>query len=218
MMTQSGVVSPIDPHGTRQAGRRAKPFAPVVSLIAPVVASPRGGAQRPESCRVSQVMSQATRLTRLLVTAASSLAAVGSLSAAPPAAYAETTTGTLMPPPVRDEDRGPDHLRVTVRNAGGGADGTFELYCHPGGGSHPDPHRACAAAERNTRWGKDPFAPVPEGSVCTMQYGGPATAHVTGTWAGRRVDATYDRRDGCQIARWDRLVPLLPDLRPQARS
>lgn len=46
-----------------------------------------------------------------------------------------------------------------------------------------------------------------------MIYGGPATAHVTGTWAGRPVDSRFDRADGCQIARWDALVPLLPGTR-----
>lgn len=56
-----------------------------------------------------------------------------------------------------------------------------------------------------------------EGTLCTMQYGGSATAHVTGTWAGRPVDARYDRGDGCEIARWDRLVPLLPDLRAEGQ-
>ncbi|WP_435849413.1 SSI family serine proteinase inhibitor [Streptomyces tibetensis] len=149
-------------------------------------------------------------LRRLLVGAAASVAVAGSLTAAPPAAYAQAEgTGLLSPArPGAGPDR--DHLTVTVRNAGGGADGTFELYCNPDGGSHPDPGGACAALERDTRWGQDVFASPSEGGFCTMQYGGPATAHVTGTWAGRPVDATYDRRDGCQISRWDRLVPLLP--------
>ncbi|MFI8188376.1 SSI family serine proteinase inhibitor [Streptomyces sp. NPDC085946] len=146
-------------------------------------------------------------LRRLVAGAAASVAAVTSLSAAPPAAYALPAAGAPAVP-VRGEER--DHLTVTVRNAGGGADGTFELYCHPAGGTHPDPADACAAVESGTRWGRDAFAPVPEGTLCTMQYGGPATAHVTGTWAGRPVDASYDRGDGCGIARWDRLVPLLP--------
>jgi hypothetical protein len=48
-----------------------------------------------------------------------------------------------------------------------------------------------------------------------MEYGGPATARITGTWAGRPVDGRYDRSNGCQIARWNDLVPLLPDIRPQ---
>ncbi|MDG9720606.1 SSI family serine proteinase inhibitor [Streptomyces sp. DH24] len=152
-------------------------------------------------------------LRRLALSVATSLAALGSLAAAPSAAYADAGTGVLMPPPVRDEDRVGDHLVVTVRGTGGDADGTYELRCHPPGGSHPDPARACAAVEKNTRWGQDTFAPVPAGAACTMQYGGPATARVTGTWAGRPVDATYDRSNGCQIQRWDRLVPLLPDVR-----
>ncbi|WP_432117365.1 SSI family serine proteinase inhibitor [Streptomyces sp. bgisy032] len=150
-------------------------------------------------------------LRRLLLGAAASFAAVGSLAGVTPAAHAQAD-GVGLPSPARIGD-GPqrDHLTVTVKNAGG-ADGTFELYCDPEGGSHPDPRGACAALERDTRWGRDLFAPAPRDGFCTMQYGGPATAHVTGTWSGRRVDATYDRRDGCQIARWDRLVPLLPDL------
>ncbi|GLP70622.1 hypothetical protein TUSST3_72420 [Streptomyces sp. TUS-ST3] len=105
-----------------------------------------------------------------------------------------------------------DHLTVTVRDAGGGADGTFEVDCHPARGTHPDPGGACAGLDRITRWGRDTFAPVPEGSLCTMLYGGPATAHVTGTWAGRPVDARFDRSNGCETARWDRFVPLLPGM------
>jgi hypothetical protein len=156
-------------------------------------------------------------LRRLVLGAAASVAAVGSLAAVSPAAYAQASGGGLLSPARPDDGKSKDrdHLTVTVRNAGGGADGTFELYCGPDGGSHPDPRGACAALERDTRWGQEAFAPAPKGGFCTMQYGGPATAHVTGTWAGRPVDATYDRRDGCQIARWDRLVPLLPDMRAE---
>lgn len=126
--------------------------------------------------------------------AAVSAAALATLSAAPPAASAQEG----------------DRLTVTVRDAGEGLDGTYEVTCRPGRGSHPDPEGACAAVERNTRWGQDTFAPPQRDAICTMQYGGPATAHVTGTWAGRPVDATYDRRNGCAIDRWDALVPLLP--------
>ncbi|MFD9465612.1 SSI family serine proteinase inhibitor [Streptomyces sp. NPDC060027] len=118
----------------------------------------------------------------------------------------------LMPPPARPDDS-VDRLTVTVHGAGGGADGTFELACHPAGGSHPDAAEACDRLDRKTTWGKDPFAPVPPDTLCTMQYGGPATAHVTGTWAGRPVDARYDRSDGCEISRWNALVPLLPGTR-----
>jgi hypothetical protein len=163
-------------------------------------------------------MSQVTRLGRLarfapLLVAVGSAGSLGSLVAlsAVPAAAAPA----FPSPPVRAEDRAGaagDHLTVTVRNAGGRADGTYEVDCHPSRGSHPDVSGACAAVDRNTRWGKDAFGPATKDSICTMQYGGPATAHVTGTWAGRPVDATFDRSNGCEIGRWDRLVPLLPKL------
>ncbi|KUL41193.1 SSI family serine proteinase inhibitor [Streptomyces regalis] len=156
---------------------------------------------------------------RLLLVAVGSLAAVGSASVVPAAAHVQAAPLPLTPPSLKDLGRSGDHLTVTIRNAdvsGGGSGGggrTYELSCHPAGGDHPDADGACAALERGTRWGRDVFAPAPQGGLCTMQYGGPATAHVTGTWAGRPVDARYDRSDGCRIARWDRLVPLLPDLR-----
>ncbi|MGA5119847.1 SSI family serine proteinase inhibitor [Streptomyces pseudogriseolus] len=137
---------------------------------------------------------------RLLTGGAALVAVLASLAASPSPARA----GELAP----DGDR----LTVTVRDAGGGADGTYEVRCRPSGGTHPDPEGACAAVERRTRWGQDAFAPVEPDAVCTMQYGGPATARITGTWAGRRVDATYDRTNRCAIARWDRLVPLLPEV------
>ncbi|GAA0929760.1 SSI family serine proteinase inhibitor [Streptomyces thermoalcalitolerans] len=125
---------------------------------------------------------------------------------APPAA-----ASPAAPSPVRDGNRTGDHLVVTVRYAGEGRDGTYVLSCHPAGGSHPDARGACDVLDRNTHEGREVFEPVPEGSLCTLQYGGPATARVTGTWAGRPVDASYDRGDGCRISRWNRLVPLLPD-------
>ncbi|MFJ9739338.1 SSI family serine proteinase inhibitor [Streptomyces sp. NPDC101166] len=154
---------------------------------------------------ISRVVSPGAPLRRLAVTAL--VLAVSLTSSAVSAASA----GPLVPPPPSEEDRVfGDHLTVTVRDAGAAADGTFELYCHPAGGTHPDASEACGALERNARWGTDTFAPVPDDGVCTMRYGGPATAHVTGRWAGRPVDATFDRADGCRIERWDRFVPLLP--------
>ncbi|MET7696318.1 SSI family serine proteinase inhibitor [Streptomyces sp. NPDC005485] len=163
----------------------------------------------------------------LLAAGAATAASLAALAAVPATAYAEPlplNLPSLMPPPPPGEDtgglgehgapgRGADHLTVTVHDAGAGADGTYEVLCHPGAGSHPDPGAACSTLDRRTTWGKDPFAPVAEGTMCTMQYGGPATAHVTGTWAGRPVDARFDRGNGCEIGRWNALVPLLPDIR-----
>ncbi|WP_225824147.1 SSI family serine proteinase inhibitor [Streptomyces naphthomycinicus] len=144
---------------------------------------------------------------RLLAASLASAASLAPLTAVPAAAAG------AVPPPVRAEDQG-DHLTVVVRRAGAGRDGTYEIRCHPAAGRHPDADGACRTLDARTRWGRDPFAPVAPGTTCTMLYGGPATARVTGTWAGRPVDASYDRGDGCAIGRWDRMVPLLPRTGP----
>ncbi|MFH9295660.1 SSI family serine proteinase inhibitor [Streptomyces sp. NPDC017520] len=108
-------------------------------------------------------------------------------------------------------------LTVSVENTGvAGADGTFELECGPTGGSHPQGQAACdrlaeAGATRSGR--QELFRPTPEGTMCTMIHGGDATARIVGTWEGRAVDTTASRRDGCEIARWNSLVPVLPDVR-----
>jgi hypothetical protein len=82
----------------------------------------------------------------------------------------------------------------------------WTLTCDPPGGDHPAPQRACATLDR---LGAKAFAPVPPGTMCTQIYGGAQTATIVGTWRGRRVDASYSRTDGCQIARWDRIVDVL---------
>ncbi|MGY1749451.1 SSI family serine proteinase inhibitor [Modestobacter sp. SYSU DS0511] len=73
-------------------------------------------------------------------------------------------------------------------------------------GDLPDAETACAHLEGLA----DPFAPVPADAVCTQQYGGPQTARITGLWGGDPVDLELSRTDGCRIAQWDRLAPLLP--------
>ncbi|UNZ18498.1 SSI family serine proteinase inhibitor [Streptomyces sp. 891-h] len=104
-----------------------------------------------------------------------------------------------------------DELTFTVSHSGRAAnDGSYTLRCHPSGGRHASPDRACAALDRATSKGRDPFKPVPKGATCTMIYGGPATAHVTGTWRGRKIDAHFKRTNGCEVARWNSLVPALP--------
>lgn len=74
-------------------------------------------------------------------------------------------------------------------------------------GSHPD---AAAACEHLTGM-DEPFAPLPSDLLCTEQFGGPQTAHVTGRWGGEPVDLELSRVDGCHISQWDALDPLLPE-------
>jgi hypothetical protein len=45
--------------------------------------------------------------------------------------------------------------------------------------------------------------------ACTELYGGPATAHVTGTFAGDPVDTSFGRANGCEIDRWARHEVLI---------
>ncbi|MEU9112973.1 SSI family serine proteinase inhibitor [Streptomyces sp. NPDC048483] len=147
------------------------------------------------------------------VTAAMSLASAGSAASA-----------SAAPIPIPLPDHGPvdvgfpahrhraaDRLTVTIADSGSSeTDGTFVLRCHPYGGTHFAPRGACRTLDGRTRWGRDTFAPVPQGAYCTMIYGSAATAHVTGTWAGRPVNARFERTNGCEIARWERFEPLLP--------
>ncbi|MFC4494417.1 SSI family serine proteinase inhibitor [Streptomyces ovatisporus] len=117
------------------------------------------------------------------------------------------------------EHRPADHLVVTVSDSGrASTDGTFDLYCHPTAGDHPRAEAACDGLDELTTWGKDPFAPVGSGTRCTMQYGGPVSAHIRGWWAGKRVNAHFNRENGCEMKRWDTLVPLLPRTNIQAQQ
>jgi Subtilisin inhibitor-like len=69
------------------------------------------------------------------------------------------------------------------------------------------PHRATACERLSRR--QNPFAPVPPDVACSEIFGGPQTALVTGRFRGRRVNARFNRRNGCEIARWNRVQFLL---------
>lgn len=100
-------------------------------------------------------------------------------------------------------------LTIVVDATGEGATQTFTLTCSPDGGDHPDPAAACAALARA---GVEAFAPTPRGVACTEQWGGPQVATVQGTVDGEQISARFDRTNGCEISRWDRLAPVFgPD-------
>jgi len=92
-----------------------------------------------------------------------------------------------------------------VHTAPGQGRQLLTLTCDPAGGDHPDPEAACRALDAL----EHPFAPVPADTACTEIYGGPQTARVTGTYRGQPVHATFNRTNGCEIARWDGHVALL---------
>ncbi|MET7618842.1 SSI family serine proteinase inhibitor [Streptomyces sp. NPDC005408] len=105
-----------------------------------------------------------------------------------------------------------DQLTVTVSDTAR-TDGMYELECGPTGGDHPSAQAACDRLDEFAREGQDPFAPVPQDQMCTQQMGGSETAHITGTWRGRDVDATFNRTNGCEISRWQSMQPVLPNTR-----
>ena len=83
---------------------------------------------------------------------------------------------------------------------------TWTLRCDPASGSLARPARACT---RLAAGGVKLFAPLRKDIVCTELYGGPQRARVVGTVDGKRVWATFTRRDGCEIDRWQRISPWL---------
>lgn len=120
--------------------------------------------------------------------------------------------GPLPPLPLLSPS---ESLTVTVSESGHpDADGTFELRCDDrAGGNHPARDNACERLEQLAKEGGNPFEPVPADRFCTQVYGGPALAHITGTWQGRTVDARFSRANGCEINRWENLEPVLPLVR-----
>jgi hypothetical protein len=107
-----------------------------------------------------------------------------------------------------DPSSAENDLVVEIDRGAGSAAERYSLSCAEAvEGDHPTGDAACA----HLRGMDDPFAPLPADAVCTQVYDGPQTAHVTGVWRGRPVDLQLARNDGCRIAQWDRLGPLLPE-------
>jgi hypothetical protein len=101
------------------------------------------------------------------------------------------------------------HLTVTYLADTDAKPLTWHLQCDPPGGDHPRAAEACALLDTAAVKGTDPFAPSPKDQMCTFIYGGPQTATVKGTWNLKKVSASFSRNNGCEIARWDALGPLL---------
>jgi hypothetical protein len=123
----------------------------------------------------------------------------------------DATTTTLR----ADSMTGDISLTVTVVSEGAplreatitcdadGAQGTGFLAEAPAAETACDLLRTNPSAITRLVQGRDP------GLMCTQQYGGPEEATVEGTFDGRRISASVHRRDGCGIAEWNLLTPLL---------
>ncbi|MGA9715305.1 MAG: SSI family serine proteinase inhibitor [Aeromicrobium sp.] len=93
-------------------------------------------------------------------------------------------------------------LKIRVVAADGAEPRTMTLSCAPVGGSHPNASAACA---KLAEAGAPIFEPVAGSTTCTMIFGGPQTATISGIYEGEEVDASFSRANGCEIDRWDTL-------------
>jgi len=131
------------------------------------------------------------RLAALLpaVLAATAVAACGSGEERPAATPPATT-----------------QLHVEVTGVGTGAI-SVELRC---GAADPCEQRTLDQLARVVK-------PDDPAQACTLQYGGPERAHLTGTLEGKRVDVTVGRANGCEIADYEALFEALGRKPPTAR-
>lgn len=84
--------------------------------------------------------------------------------------------------------------------------GEFECPAVPGDAEAEETCAALGKAHERL------FAPSEGGMACSEQYGGPERARLHGTVDGTQVDREFGRRDGCEIATWEQLRPILDAL------
>lgn len=126
-----------------------------------------------------------------------------------------------VPRPTPVERLMESRLTVTYADAQDAPARTYTLDCGPtesnpaqsgpteGNPTEGNPARSEPACERLVEIG-GPVRAVPAGQMCSMIYGGPQTGHISGRWRGRVVNEDYRRTNGCEVARWERMVPVLP--------
>jgi Subtilisin inhibitor-like len=117
-------------------------------------------------------------------------------------------------PPASSSPSTPAATQLTVHYApdAGKPAKVWTLTCDPTGGDHPYAQQSCDLLAKAAASGTDPFAKTRVGVMCTMIFGGPQTATVTGTWRGKPVNASFSRKNGCEIKRWDTASPLVGEL------
>ena len=99
-------------------------------------------------------------------------------------------------------DPGTGNLQITYIPEPGVTPRKADLVCPA---STADDTAACEEIESLT----PAFDPVPADQACSQQYGGPEQVVLSGTWAGKPVDTTLTRTNGCEIDRYEALAPVL---------
>ena len=106
----------------------------------------------------------------------------------------------------KPDDKGDGGPAVVARLSCGAPRNAASGYLRPVSVKH-----ACWKARR--RAGILTHVPDYAHRACDQTFGGPESARVTGRIGGRLVKRRLARRDGCEIAEWDALVPLVPEHR-----
>jgi hypothetical protein len=129
------------------------------------------------------------------------------------AAVALAVAGCGGQRPVAVRGDGPaTSLRVEVRPAPGATPRRATLTCDgspAATGFIADSRAACDLVTVDAKARARLVSGAPAHQVCTQLYGGPQRAEVTGRITGRPVEVTVTRADGCGVADWSLLQPLL---------
>ena len=94
------------------------------------------------------------------------------------------------------------HLALDPDGPGGAEPRPAIVRCEPADGS------ACG------RLSATDFAPIDPQTPCTEIYGGPDEVVIDGFIGDEPVDTTLTRANGCEIDRFDRIVPVLTEQFP----
>lgn len=98
------------------------------------------------------------------------------------------------------------HITIHVQKDAKSPERTAVLICP---GRTPLERDVCAALDVVA---PKVFDPVSEDRVCTMIYGGPATATMRGTYEDGLVNAAFNQANGCEIGRWNQVLPVFKAL------
>ncbi|MEP7025905.1 MAG: SSI family serine proteinase inhibitor [Actinomycetota bacterium] len=94
------------------------------------------------------------------------------------------------------------NLVITVMARPGAKAHRWTLRCDPVGGNHPDAQAACSTLLKI----KAPFS-TSHPHMCPMIVAGLDTATVKGTFLGKHIDASFNRR-GCGELRWSKVAQI----------
>jgi hypothetical protein len=148
-------------------------------------------------------------------TPTSPTASASSPAASAPAPDTETSVPAPAPssPPAPSAGPGAGNaeLAIMVKPSDAEPAVNYTLVCQNGvpaaESKHPTAQAACTALKNNAAL----LSPSTQGTAqaCTEQYGGPQQATVTGIVDETPVDATFARRNGCEISAWDAAKDIL---------